>query len=396
MLSQVLEKAGAVLKRRNKHAVYELPNGNKVTVSATPSDHRAELNAIADVRRAVGMVTESKIPTTFKNEKRERKPGRKDPPPVFTGSSALAVALSKSGVVEEQLRQEVARLRAELERASGDSVSGEECEMGINAEIVTITPEWARQTLEEQAALEETSVVKQRRLDKNRVGQYAAEMRSGGWMLNGEGIQFNGARLLNGQHRLAAVVEANTPVQMLVVRGVDPKAFSTIDQGKSRTIGDLLKMQGLMYSSELAGGARVAWLYERTGRLRPTLGTRPTRHQVFDYISKYEQPLLDAARLAVAAGIGHRAVLTGLAFMIRHHDERATFFQRLGEGVDLGREEPVRLLRDRLIAFNVQRATTDQDVVFALCVKAWNATYRRQPIGILRFGRKEDYPVLLQ
>lgn len=397
-LSKALADVGAVLKRDKKHHVYELPNGNKVTVAATPGDNRSELNAIADVKRAAGMVTESKVPTEFKNRKVERKPGRIDPAPalpVFTGSSALAVALSQSGVVEDSLRQEVARLRAELDRVGHTQQEGME-HMAIKAEVVNVTPEYARQILAEQARLDEHAAVKQRRIDKNRVGQYANEMRQGLWMLNGESIQFNGERLLNGQHRLAAVDQSGVTVPFLIVRGVDPSAFATIDQGKGRTIGDLLKMRGMLYTSEVAGAARVAWLYENCGRLRPTTGKRPTRHQVFEFVRRHEDALVDAARLAVEANIGHRSTLAGFAFLLRQQDDRQVFFAKLKAGVGLAQDEPVRHLRDRLMSFNAQRATTDGEIVFALCIKAWNATYRQQPISILRFGRSEEYPVLLR
>ncbi len=394
-LSQALADVGAVLKRDKKHHVYELPNGNKVTVAATPGDNRSELNALADVRHAAGLVTESKVPTEFRNRKVERKPGRIDPAPAFETSTVMGAALSKAGVVEERLRAEVARLRAELDRVGHTQQEGME-HMAIKAEVVNVTPEYARQILAKQAALDEHSSVKQRRLDKHRVTQYANEMRRGGWMLNGEGIQFNGARLLNGQHRLSAVVESGETVQMLIVRGIDPAAFSTIDQGKGRTIGDLLKMRGLPYSVEMAGGARVAWLYERFGRLSAEASKRPTRHQMYEYVAANEQALLDAAKLATAVALGHRATLTGLAYLLRQQDGAAAFFQRLSDGIGLSENEPVRLLRDRLIAFNVQRAHSNQELVLALCIKAWNATYRGQSMGQLRFNRNEEYPSLLR
>jgi hypothetical protein len=49
-----LKSAGAVLKRRKKHLVYELPTGQNVVVSSTPSDVRAENNALREIRKASG------------------------------------------------------------------------------------------------------------------------------------------------------------------------------------------------------------------------------------------------------------------------------------------------------------------------------------------------------
>jgi len=47
----MLDQAGAVVERQNKHIVYKLANGRKLTLSKTPSDHRAILNTISDLKR---------------------------------------------------------------------------------------------------------------------------------------------------------------------------------------------------------------------------------------------------------------------------------------------------------------------------------------------------------
>ena len=52
-LSKLLEEAGATLLRTRKHQVVILRNGKRITLPKTPSDHRAALNAVGDVRRAM-------------------------------------------------------------------------------------------------------------------------------------------------------------------------------------------------------------------------------------------------------------------------------------------------------------------------------------------------------
>lgn len=41
-----------MMERQNRHVVYKLPNGRRVTLSKTPSDHRECLNAISDLKKA--------------------------------------------------------------------------------------------------------------------------------------------------------------------------------------------------------------------------------------------------------------------------------------------------------------------------------------------------------
>ena len=52
-VSRLLENSGAVLVRQKKHLVYQLPNGRMFTRYKSPSDHRAPLNELSDLRRAL-------------------------------------------------------------------------------------------------------------------------------------------------------------------------------------------------------------------------------------------------------------------------------------------------------------------------------------------------------
>ena len=53
-VTKLLHESGAVLVRQNKHLVYQLPNRRTFTRSKTPSDNRAALNELSDLRRALG------------------------------------------------------------------------------------------------------------------------------------------------------------------------------------------------------------------------------------------------------------------------------------------------------------------------------------------------------
>jgi hypothetical protein len=57
-IDRLLDQHGAVLVRQNKHLVYRLPNGGTFTRFKTPSDHRAALNELSDLRHALGVARE--------------------------------------------------------------------------------------------------------------------------------------------------------------------------------------------------------------------------------------------------------------------------------------------------------------------------------------------------
>lgn len=95
-LQAALNACGAVLKRNKKHLVFALPNGKTLTVSQTPSDSRAEDNALADLRHALG--TQPKVAVVGERRERRVKQGRVDNP--FARLSPIADALKASGVHE--------------------------------------------------------------------------------------------------------------------------------------------------------------------------------------------------------------------------------------------------------------------------------------------------------
>src|SRR5882724_10236142 len=92
----------------------------------------------------------------------------------------------------------------------------------IIAEVITITPRDATEWL---------------RCNKNngplrkRHGEFLARfITSGNWQVNGKAIVIaDDAQVLDGQHRLFAIIDAGKPIQSLVVYGINPEAFSTID-----------------------------------------------------------------------------------------------------------------------------------------------------------------------
>jgi hypothetical protein len=78
-----------------------------------------------------------------------------------------------------------------------------------------------------------------RRLRPNVVAPYAEVIRAGDWLITPEPIVIaSSGRLLNGQHRLNAIIEAGITVYMFVVRGVAEEAFPAIDRGVSRSFAD--------------------------------------------------------------------------------------------------------------------------------------------------------------
>jgi hypothetical protein len=118
-------------------------------------------------------------------------------------------------------------------------------QMMTRAEMVTpsVAATWLQQNAQHQ-----------RRLRKSTVDAYAQQMKAGQWELTHQGIAFdvNGA-LIDGQHRLAAVVQANVTVPMLITTGAPVESFGALDCGATRSLGDRLSL-----SSKICAGLSTA------------------------------------------------------------------------------------------------------------------------------------------
>jgi succinate dehydrogenase flavin-adding protein (antitoxin of CptAB toxin-antitoxin module) len=96
-----------------------------------------------------------------------------------------------------------------------------------------ITPEIASKFLEYN--------VSNRPILKQHVKKLAADMVADRWETTHQGIAIAGTierpvRLLDGQHRLSAIIQSNKPVLMLVCENMTEEAFKHIDAGKTRTL----------------------------------------------------------------------------------------------------------------------------------------------------------------
>ena len=120
----------------------------------------------------------------------------------------------------------------------------------MRAEI--ITPEVARAYLE--------SNTRNRPVFVARVAEYATAMRNGKWVLNGDTLRFDASgRLIDGQHRLHACVQAGTQCCTYVLRGIDDaRAFLTIDVGKVRGASDMLAYRSGGMSANVADKVMAA------------------------------------------------------------------------------------------------------------------------------------------
>ena len=93
-----------------------------------------------------------------------------------------------------------------------------------------------------------------------RIAQFASMMEQGAWYENGDAIRFDkNGDLMDGQHRLAAVVMSGVSQTFLFVEGLRPEVVHSIDTGRHRSNADMLAIESFKNSAVLAAGGSTFW-----------------------------------------------------------------------------------------------------------------------------------------
>jgi len=253
-------------------------------------------------------------------------------------------------------------------------------------EEMTITPELARRWLDNGA--------KNVPLRNVIVADYARQIQEEKWEFNGESIKFDvNDQLIDGQHRLQAVIRADKPIRSVVVRGLPPTSFQTIDRGRKRTTGDTFALLGIGNANHIASSLNILWRYEQ-GIWHRGGYPHPTTAELVELLGRHPSlpSFIPAGRRCLK--LLRPSLTTTLAYLFSQRDETLaeTFFDGLAEGTDLHIEEPVRLLRERLFTNRASKSRLQQREVLALVIKAWNLTRAGARSRNLRWRAAGDSP----
>lgn len=107
----------------------------------------------------------------------------------------------------------------------------------IVAHRVFVTPDMAAEWLA-------AGNVDNRAIRQTVVRRYADMMRGGEWHATHQGVAFSDRRLIDGQHRLSAIVQSGIPQWMVIFADQSDVTFGVLDKGVSRNLRDEVPMPG--------------------------------------------------------------------------------------------------------------------------------------------------------
>ena len=109
--------------------------------------------------------------------------------------------------------------------------------MNFSIKFVEVTPKYAEELLKMNT--------NNRKVRQTKVDSLAESMKKGEWTLSNDAIVISeGNVLLNGQHRLLAVVKSGVPCNFIIYTGAPDSSFGIMDTPAVRRVSDVISRMG--------------------------------------------------------------------------------------------------------------------------------------------------------
>ena len=98
----------------------------------------------------------------------------------------------------------------------------------------------------------------------NQLAKLSEAIEKGEWQVTNSGLAFDKeGNLIDGQHRLAAVLQTRKTVPMMVATNMPKEIFNVIDSGCKRTTGDALDILGSENGLVVSGAIKIFICYQK-------------------------------------------------------------------------------------------------------------------------------------
>lgn len=276
-----------------------------------------------------------------------------------------------------------------LKKTNVDNVSKGSQGMQAQIQTMVVTPEIAGSLLDHNNI--------NRPLRQFHVSRIAAQIADGKWMFNGDTIKISDdGDVLDGQHRLWAILEAKQPVETIIVRGIQREAFSTIDAiRQARSGGDTIARMGApRYRNNIAGA--LSWMLRWQRGVLETYRDPRNRIENSDIEKAFvKHPTIERAveRVMPLRGTVNVGIISFVYYVLANKN------QELSERLLSTLENPVASPIDdpfyRLRAYFTADYTGKKKsplIDIALTIKACNAAHKGLSIKGLNWRSQGDNP----
>lgn len=246
---------------------------------------------------------------------------------------------------------------------------------------------------EEAADILDNHNAQNRTIKPKTLAQYVRSMQADEWEFVGDPIRFDrGGELLDGQHRLLAVVKSKRPQQFVIVRNLEPDTQRYMDTGAKRSAADQLKIEGVALPRESAQIATLVMHWQ--GHDLPHMNIKYSNFEIVEFVEGNTNGIEAAAKHAAALYHATRATkgLSGAVYFMAAEtagtDTAAEFFGLLVTGAGLAAGSPVLLLRNKLIFWaSTSGRKPERAEQLYFYVRCWNGWRKGEELERLQLPR---------
>jgi hypothetical protein len=218
----------------------------------------------------------------------------------------------------------------------------------------------------------------------------------------GETMKFSKCgRLIDGQHRLLAIIKANKAIYLHISEGHDYSIFDVLDTGTSRSVSDAFNIAGVKMANTIPS-IIVTYNWLKNGSMTARVINPTSSNQIL------EQYNLDVEHWNNMAKSAHNLYLYinkivapstiggTYAYLFDINAVKANlFFNQLCSGYGI-ENDSITLLRNQLTKDKLSMYKMSTQMKFAFIIKTWNAYVSNKTIKQLKFNPDlEPFPTPL-
>lgn len=170
--------------------------------------------------------------------------------------------------------------------------------------------------------------------------QYISDIQEGQWVVSHEGIAFDcTVALIDGQHRLDAIIKSGKALDLLVTRNLPQKSLEVINRGRMRKLSHTLQILGYEISNtRFTAIARRMFLGVN---LRSFAGTKITESDLKNFLDNNLDAIAFAykcvPRNLAPAGV---AAVIGRAYYHEDLEDLTRFIRAMSDSIPIGEVKP--------------------------------------------------------
>ncbi len=271
---------------------------------------------------------------------------------------------------------------------------GNRLENEIFIQKVLMTPDLAKKIL--------ATMVNNRNIKERSLSKIVEDIKSNQWVSNnGETIKINSqGRLVDGQHRLEAIIKTNTPLELYISFNCHVDSINTVDTGSSRSLTNVLKINNIKYYNTIGSIVQAESVIAQGSSIRnisnmskakgyPTVVSLVKNNLEYLYFVCKESEKLKAKFPLITASFYSKYF--NIFYKI-DKDVCFDFFRKLSTGDDC--DAPIFLFRQILIkdsSKSVKKLSLKEKE--ALFIKCWNHYVDGNDLKNLRWqASSEEFP----